>query len=184
MGPSHCIRGVALGLLAAPAAPAAPAAAQEFNEAALSATNAALAGVWRGTETFWVDPEETIENEMVVTFAITGEDGLSYAFWSREYLIDVDYLDSGYYVRRFIGDAAPGVGPQTGHWTEVVAPDAAGDWSRVELIDGPPSPSGTGRFRHSYTMSGGVLRFVAEAETPGDDAHFERYWGMTLTRSD
>jgi hypothetical protein len=163
---------------------AAPAIAQAFDEADLGATNAALAGVWRGTETLWIHPEATIENEMEVTFAITGDDGLSYAFWTREYLIDVDYLGDGFYVRRFVGDAAPGVGPQTGRWTEVVAPDAAGDWSRVEHTDGPPYPGCTCRKRYSFEMSDGVLRFLAEAESSGADAGFEPYWEMTLTRTE
>lgn len=159
---------------------AAAATADEFDESALAATNAAMAGVWSGIETF---AEQAGEHEVTVTIAITSEDGLSHALWSREFLARLEHSGDGECVQRLVGTLAPVGVPRHGRWSEIQAPDADGNWVRTARFEGDQASFGTPAMRQRYVMRDGVLSIIAEREAPDGRDGYVPFWTLRLTRA-
>lgn len=154
------------------------ATASEFDEVALAATNAAMAGTWSGTETLGTD---TRAREIAVTIAISGENGLDQVVWARDFLLSLDYADNGYCVQQLVGMIAPVGEPELGRWIEVRNPDTNENWSRTALF---ANDTGSRNVRHRHVMQDGVLTIIVERKDSGRGNEFHPYWTLILTRSE
>ena len=162
--------------LIATALTAATVQANEFDEQALSVTNAAMAGIWHGIE-YLGDSQEGQAIELTV--AISGDNGLDQSLWSREFMIQLDYAEDGTFSQQFSGEVTHLGDPQPGRWTDIQFHDDKGNWSRTATLDDTFFSTG---HRQRFVMQDGVLNITAEKLQPDSEGGYQPYWTMVLER--